>query len=192
MWKHRAYTSSFAARRRSLGNPCWNDVKRSGMVKSGSGVGARTAEVGAEMMGQHTSAAVREADEQLEASSPTVLVCDDEERLASLTAELLEGFGFRGLAVASGREAIQALSTAKPAIQLLLLDVNLTGEASARDILASLSAAHSTVPVVLISGQPRIDAPTALTSHPNVTGYLEKPYAAEALVGMVRDALSAV
>jgi DNA-binding NtrC family response regulator len=161
------------------------------MVSLGSGVGARTAEVGEEMMGQHTSAAVREADEQLEAGSPTVLVCDDEERLASLTAELLEGFGFRGLAVASGREAIQTLSTAKPAIQLLLLDVNLTGEASARDILASLSAAHSSVPVVLISGQPRIDAPRELTSHPNVTGYLEKPYAAEALVGAVRDALTA-
>jgi DNA-binding NtrC family response regulator len=142
------------------------------------------------MMGQVNSGA-HEAGAAAGLSVPTVLVCDDEARLAALTAELLESFGFRGIAVASGTAALEKMAASSSAIQLLLLDVNLTGTASAQDILAQLSASGSKVPVILISGQPRVDAPSTLTSHANVTGYLEKPYAAEKLVSVVREALAA-
>jgi DNA-binding NtrC family response regulator len=118
-----------------------------------------------------------------------VLVCDDEARLASLTAELLEGFGFQSIVVGSGRAAVEAIEAAAPAVSVLLLDVNLSLGGSAAELLERLASTGSRLPVVLSSGQPREDAPVEVTSHPNVIGYLEKPYTADALRLAVQRAL---
>ncbi|HTM46546.1 MAG TPA: response regulator [Polyangiaceae bacterium] len=147
------------------------------------------------MMGQQIDTPV--GTPAVRAEQPaTVLVCDDELRLGMLTAELLDGLGYKGIAVGSGGDALRTIAEASPNIGLLLLDVNLARDdggnpgVSAYEILRQLSASKESVPVVLISGQPRQDAPRALTSHPNVVGYLEKPYAVEGLLNAVRAALA--
>jgi CheY-like chemotaxis protein len=118
-----------------------------------------------------------------------VLVCDDETRLATLTAELLEGFGFQTIAVGSGSAAVEKIEAAAPAVSVVLLDVNLSLGGSAAEILEQLAGMGSNLPVVLTSGQPKEDAPIEVTGHPNVIGYLEKPYTADALQQAIRAAL---
>jgi CheY-like chemotaxis protein len=146
------------------------------------------------MMGHQVDAAARDLGTRATPTSPVVLVCDDETRLAALTAELLEGFGFQSLVVGTGRAAVDAIEAAAPAVSVLLLDINLTvgsaaTELSAAGILEQLTRAGSRLPVVLSSGQPKEDVPLEITSHPNVIGYLEKPYTADALRTAIQRAL---
>lgn len=140
-------------------------------------------------MGHQVDAAVRDFGTRATPSSSVVLVCDDEARLATLTAELLEGFGFQTIAVGSGNAAVEKIAAAAPAVSVLLLDVNLSLGGSAVEILEQLASTGSHMPVVLTSGQPKEDAPLEVTSHPNVIGYLEKPYTADALLQAIRGAL---
>jgi DNA-binding NtrC family response regulator len=141
------------------------------------------------MMGHQVDAAARDFGTRATASAPVVLVCDDETRLATLTAELLEGFGFQTIAVGSGSAAVEKIEAAAPAVSVVLLDVNLSLGGSAADILEQLTSKGSNLPVVLTSGQPKEDAPVEVTGHPNVIGYLEKPYTADALQQAIRAAL---
>jgi len=141
-------------------------------------------------MGHQVDASARDLGTRAKPTSPVVLVCDDETRLATLTAELLEGFGFQSIAVASGQAALDTIQAGAPEVSVMLLDVHLSLAGSALEILEHLTRTGSRVPVVLISGQPRLDAPLELTTHPNVTRYLEKPYSAEALLGAVKHALN--
>jgi CheY-like chemotaxis protein len=143
------------------------------------------------MMGHSVDASARDFGTRATPSAPVVLVCDDEARLATLTAELLQGFGFQTIAVGSGSAAVAKIEAAAPAVSVLLLDVNLSLGGSAAEILDQLASTGSHIPVVLTSGQPKEDAPVEVTSHVNVIGYLEKPYTADALLQAIRGALGA-
>jgi CheY-like chemotaxis protein len=141
------------------------------------------------MMGHAVDASARDFGTRATPNAPVVLVCDDETRLAALTAELLQGFGFQTIAVGSGDAAVGKIEAAAPAVSVLLLDVNLSLGGSATELLERLASTGSNIPVVLTSGQPKEDVPVEVTSHPNVIGYLEKPYTADALLQAIRGAL---
>jgi CheY-like chemotaxis protein len=130
-------------------------------------------------------------DARREADQPLVLICDDEARLGALTAGLLSDFGFRPVTVGTGDDAIEHLTDADPPIDVVLLDVHLVHGQSAKDVLAAMRADGSTARVVLTSGLPAEDVDVELMTHPQVAGYIAKPYAVEALVAVIRDALGA-
>jgi PAS domain S-box-containing protein len=119
-------------------------------------------------------------------ASATVLVCDDEERLATLTAALLEQQGYRVL-IASGADSAASVVEAQR-LDVLVLDVNLACS-SASAVLERLAERGFRGPAVLTSGYPEEDVPKELLRHPRVTGYVAKPYSVERLVAAIDHAL---
>ncbi len=118
----------------------------------------------------------------------TVLVCDDEPRLATLTAGLLDPLGYRALTAFDAERAFSLLLDGGEDVRLLVLDVHLR-PTPAKDVLARMVAHGVTTPVILSSGFSREDIGDALLSNPLVVGYLAKPYPVEELARMIREAL---
>lgn len=117
-----------------------------------------------------------------------ILICDDESRLAQLTAGLLRHHGFVAEAVADGARAL-AVAGEEPGFEVLLLDLTLHGVTSA-EVVRRLRELGSSTRVVLTSGYSPEDVPPALLAEPNVVGYLAKPYPVESLVSAIRAALA--
>jgi CheY-like chemotaxis protein len=120
----------------------------------------------------------------------TVLICDDEARLAALTAGLLEEYGFDPITAAVGDEALGIVTRASPPVDVLLLDVNLTVGLSAQALLSALEGRRDAPKVILTSGLAEEDVPDDLRRHVRVAGYLAKPYSVEQLVFAIDNALS--
>ena len=116
-----------------------------------------------------------------------VVVCDDEGRLAQLTAGLLRHHGFVAEAVGEGGKVLE-LAAAEPGFQVLLLDLNLEGMSS-QQVVAELGARNPDIRIVVTSGVAPEDLPEDLMNKPNVAGYLPKPYPVERLVEVVREAM---
>lgn len=119
-----------------------------------------------------------------------VLICDDESRLAMLTAGLLDQHGYDADSVGTGPEALERLSGAGARYDALILDVNLVGLA-ALELLDAMASRGLALPVVLTSGYAEEDVPAELSSRPEVVGYLAKPYPVERLVEAVGKAVAA-
>ena len=115
-----------------------------------------------------------------------VLVCDDEGRLADLTAGLLRHSGYAAEAVVDGAAAL-ARAAREPKVDVVLLDLNLAGTSSS-DVLIGLAREQPAVRVILTSGYAAEDVPAALLHAQNVAGYLAKPYPVERLVAAIRSA----
>ena len=118
--------------------------------------------------------------------APHILICDDEARLASLTAQLLESHGFDTHAatdIASARK----LLTSVP-VRAVVLDVNLPGESSA-ELLDLLAEADHGACVLLTSGLAEDDVPEALLQHPVVAGYVPKPYSVDSVAERLHEIL---
>lgn len=124
------------------------------------------------------------------AAGRRVLVCDDETRLATLTAGLLEEFGYESATVSLADEALAVLCTRNLPIDVLLLDVNLSAGLSASELLAALTAKGNAVPVILTSGLASEDLPPELRTHKQVKGYLAKPYTVEELIHAISSAMT--
>jgi signal transduction histidine kinase/CheY-like chemotaxis protein len=122
-------------------------------------------------------------------ASPCVLICDDETRLADLTAGLLEEFGYRAVAVAQGVAALESLAQRGP-IHLVILDVNLSVGMSAAAVLRGMQDAGVTIPVILTSGLAPGEVNEELRRHPLVAGFLSKPYRVEDLTSCIDNALT--
>lgn len=110
-----------------------------------------------------------------------VLICDDEQRLASLTADLLGQYGYRTRTVASVEETIDALEQCGSDFDALLLDVNLPYGSAGR-VLDRMRQIGCAAPVILTSGYSVEDIASELLGDPHVVHYLAKPYPVEELV----------
>lgn len=122
-------------------------------------------------------------------SEASVLICDDEAKLAKLTAVLLEHHGFDVATVASADAALEVLGSAPSQFDIILLDVDLA-HAKADSVLDGMRARGVTIPVLLTSGYPEDCLPSSLRSDSLVCGYLPKPYPVENLVGAIRSTLA--
>jgi CheY-like chemotaxis protein len=120
--------------------------------------------------------------------SETVLVCDDEARLAMLTAGLLDQYGFGAITVTSCEEALAALGSDASECDVILLDVHLP-DGTAGEVLERMRSRGYHQPVILTSGYAEEDVSPDLISDAQVTGYLAKPYSVDRLVGEIRRAL---
>lgn len=117
-----------------------------------------------------------------------VLVVEDDEQLRSLARRSLEALGYRVIAAADGPAALAA-ARAQGRIDLLLTDVMLPGGMNGRQVAEALSAEHSGLPVVYVSGyseeillkRAQVDSTLRL---------LTKPYDQRQLAAAVRAALS--
>ncbi len=116
----------------------------------------------------------------------TVLVGDDEPLLRKLTERILAPRGFQVVTVADGDAAVRAVER-RPDIGVVLLDANMPPE-GAGAALRAIRELRPRVRVILTSGEalpPDLDREIA-----DGEGlFLRKPFAPEALVRAVSDAL---
>jgi CheY-like chemotaxis protein len=123
-------------------------------------------------------------DEQVDrmsgATTGDILVIDDDDAIVSFITELLteEGYAVRG--VLSGRDALRAVTERRPA--LVLLDLRMAG-LHGEDVLVYLHSAHRSVPVAIITAEPRLAAP--LVERYKIE-CIAKPFDIDALLDCVR------
>lgn len=117
-----------------------------------------------------------------------VVICDDDAKLAQLTASLVVELGFVATAVTSQQE-LGALLAEGARLSLVLLDVNLRQEGETEEVLRLLSAQPDRPRVVLLSGHALEDVPPRYFGFSIVVGYLPKPFTMEELTATLRSHL---
>ena len=116
----------------------------------------------------------------LDASSPRVLVVEDEPRLASLLADYLKAAGYRVDVLSDGREVLPAVRASAP--DLMLLDLMLPGR-DGLDICRELRS-FSDLPVIMMTAKvEEIDRLLGLEL--GADDYICKPYSPREVVARV-------
>lgn len=123
--------------------------------------------------------------DDVEITPRVVGICEDDEVLRSALRRGLEGEGFRVVAVAGGRAAIERFEAVRPAA--IVMDIGLP-DADGRDVCQALRAAGLEAPVLFLTAR---DAVADRISGFNVGGddYLTKPFALGELFARVHALL---
>jgi PAS domain S-box-containing protein len=124
------------------------------------------------------------------ANDEAVLVVEDDDRLRSLVAKMLESLGYEVQVATSGQEALELLESPAP-FDVLLTDVVLPGGMSGCDLGKKAAWLDSNIPVVYMSGY----AEEAALSHGGIdreSQFLQKPFRLVALAHAIRAALDDV
>jgi DNA-binding response OmpR family regulator len=123
-----------------------------------------------------------EQQTQIQEQAP-ILVVDDDQQLCQTISLMLEEEGFTAHAAADGREAIELLSTLRPA--LVLLDKGLPlmdGEQVAQHIRALYALS---VPIILMTADGQA---TEMSQRIGAVSYLRKPFDFDELISQVQQA----
>ena len=116
---------------------------------------------------------------------PYLLIVDDEQGIRQSLSAVLQDEGYRILTVATGREAMEALS-AEP-FQGVLLDVWLD-DMDGLEVLQRIRDEHSTAVVIMISGHGNVEAAVKATKI-GAFDFLEKPLSIEKTLLVLKNAL---
>ena len=114
----------------------------------------------------------------------TILVVDDEPKIAQLARDYLEHAGFAVLTAADGPSALHAARTRRP--DLVVLDLGLPG-LDGLDVIRALRAAGSTPIVVVTARDTELDKLLGLEL--GADDYVTKPFSPRELVARVRAVL---
>lgn len=114
----------------------------------------------------------------------SVLIVDDDGELAEALAEILAGEGHEPTIARDGREALTNVYEGNP--DLILLDVEMP-VLDGPGMLRRLDLRQGSIPVVLVSGLPRL---ANLAADLGIRHVLRKPFTSEALLRVVQEALS--
>jgi DNA-binding response OmpR family regulator len=117
-------------------------------------------------------------------SRPTVLICDDDERLRELMSVTLE-LDYNCVEAGDTEAALELFRTERPAVALL--DVMLPGK-SGIDLLREVRGDPelATIPVIVVSAWTR-EADLAAASEAGADAFLGKPFDIDLLRNMVND-----
>jgi len=108
----------------------------------------------------------------------TILVVDDDLPLRDAMCDTLEFAGMRTRSASSASEALQV--AARESLSLVISDVHMAGR-DGHELLRDLKARHPDLPVVLVTAHANVMS-AVLAMRDGAADYLEKPFAAEALV----------
>src|ERR1044071_248285 len=115
---------------------------------------------------------------------PTVLVVDDEPKIAQLARDYLEHAGFSVLLAGDGNSAVQATSVRNP--DLVILDLGLPG-IDGLEVMRRIRANGPTPIVVLTARDTELDKLLGLEL--GADDYVTKPFSPRELVARVRAGL---
>jgi signal transduction histidine kinase/CheY-like chemotaxis protein len=118
----------------------------------------------------------------------TVLFVDDEELVAALATDVLEGANLRVIEAKDGQEAVDIFQELSDEIDLVVLDLT-TPKLTGREVCDRLRAIREDVRIVLSSGYAEEDA-THEFDEQDLAGFVHKPYTPSDLLRIVRKGLS--
>src|SRR5687768_2395382 len=125
--------------------------------------------------------------EQNREAALDVAVVDDDPAVRDSLATILGIEGFQVQTYGSGDEFLNHGRQLR--IDCLLLDVHMPAR-SGLDVLDAVGGAAYSAPIIMISGQ--ADIPMAVTAiKSGAHDFIEKPFSAEAVISMIRDAVRA-
>ena len=114
----------------------------------------------------------------------TVLVVDDEPKIAQLARDYLEHAGFRVSTAANGKSALQAAARERP--DLIVLDLRLP-DMDGLDVTRTLRK-ESTVPIIMLTARGE-EADKLVGLELGADDYMTKPFSPKELVARVRAVL---
>jgi CheY-like chemotaxis protein len=112
---------------------------------------------------------------------------DDEAAVREVATLILGEFGHTVLTAACGRDAIAMFAEAPDAVDVVLLDMTMP-DMSGDEVLRELLRLRADVRVILQSGYTEHEVVERLPGA-TVSGFLQKPYRATALLSRVQQAL---
>jgi CheY-like chemotaxis protein len=121
------------------------------------------------------------------AKKATILLVEDETRLRELSRMLLQRSGFQVWEASSGLEALKLWAKKKDKIDLLLTDLVMPDGISGLELGRKLAAQKPSLKVVYTSGY-NSDVLGKKGARQHIH-FLQKPYPAQSLVNIVREAL---
>jgi PAS domain S-box-containing protein len=127
------------------------------------------------------------AETPVRGGAETVLVVEDEEIVRSLVREMLGGLGYTVVEARDGGEALEVLSSAAGAVDLVITDLVMP-RLSGRELARRVAELRPGTAVLLVSGYAG-DAASANGPLEPGTAFLEKPFTAPELAEKVRALL---
>jgi len=117
----------------------------------------------------------------------TILLVDDEEVVATVTREILEGLGYNVLVARNGREAVDMAKNYRERIDLSILDLGMPVMSGAQAYFL-LTEVHPEMKVIICSGYELGPAAQALLDA-GAAAFVQKPYRTDDLAAEIRKAL---
>ena len=106
--------------------------------------------------------------------SGTILIADDEESLRALGSSMLEHLGFKVIAAADGKEAVDLYASYPEKIDLVILDLTMP-HMDGSQAFSELKRINPEVNVIIASGYNKDDVGARFAGK-NLAGVLQKPY----------------
>ena len=125
--------------------------------------------------------------EEMVRGTGTVLLVDDEEMITDIGRSMLEELGYQVMVANDGEKAVEIISTAGHAIDLVILDLIMPGMDGSK-VFNHIRGLQPGIPVLLCSGY-TIDGHSEPLLHNGVNGFLQKPFNLSELSQHIHDIL---
>jgi len=131
---------------------------------------------------------VRESASKPQRGTETILLAEDDMELRSLAQSALEQYGYKVLEAANGLEALSLWGKHHSTIGLLVTDLAMPGGILGHELAIHLQKEYPELKIVFISGYSPDFAGAKSELRPG-ENFLQKPFSAEQLLGIVRRSL---
>jgi PAS domain S-box-containing protein len=119
----------------------------------------------------------------------TILVVEDEEEVREVAERILQDFGFQTIPAVDGRDALDIMESRGSEMTAILMDLSMP-RMGGQEALRQLRQSWPDLPVIMMSGYTEESvAPQFNDAGPGVTAFLQKPFFAEDLIGVLRRVL---
>jgi CheY-like chemotaxis protein len=119
----------------------------------------------------------------------TVLVVEDEEGVRDVAERILKDFGLQTITAVDGRDALDILERGGNQITAVLMDLSMP-RMGGQEALRQLRQTWPDLPVIMMSGYTEESVAAQFSeAGPGVTAFLQKPFFAEDLMGVLRRVL---
>jgi PAS domain S-box-containing protein len=116
----------------------------------------------------------------------TVLLVEDEEGVRDVAERILQEIGFDTVTAVDGRDALEVMDRVGSSVTAVLLDLSMP-RMGGLETFRHLREHRPELPVILMSGyNEQVVAPQFNDSGPGITAFLQKPFLAEDLIGVLR------
>ncbi len=119
----------------------------------------------------------------------TILVVEDEEEVREVAERILQDFGFQTISAVDGRNALDLMEGGGTVMAAILMDLSMP-RMGGQEALRQLRQSWPDLPVIMMSGYTEEAVASQFSdAGPGVTAFLQKPFFAEDLIGVLRRVL---